>query len=91
MTLLEVTGLRAGYGAVRVLTGLDFTVDEGEVVVAHRGRQPIGDHRRGVPDHVSHQQTHGRRSVRPASATGAERSGASAAPPPDPFRPTICS
>jgi branched-chain amino acid transport system ATP-binding protein len=33
MTLLEVTGLRAGYGAVRVLTGLDFTVDEGEVVV----------------------------------------------------------
>jgi branched-chain amino acid transport system ATP-binding protein len=33
MTLLEVTGLRAGYGAVRVLTGLDFTVEEGEVVV----------------------------------------------------------
>jgi branched-chain amino acid transport system ATP-binding protein len=33
MTLLEVTGLRAGYGAVRVLTGLDFAVDEGEVVV----------------------------------------------------------
>jgi branched-chain amino acid transport system ATP-binding protein len=33
MTLLEVTGLRAGYGAVRVLTGLDFMVDEGEVVV----------------------------------------------------------
>jgi branched-chain amino acid transport system ATP-binding protein len=32
-TLLAVTGLRAGYGAVRVLTGLDFTVDEGEVVV----------------------------------------------------------
>ena len=32
-TLLTVTGLRAGYGAVRVLTGLDFTVDEGEVVV----------------------------------------------------------
>jgi branched-chain amino acid transport system ATP-binding protein len=33
MTLLEVTGLRAGYGAVRVLTGLDFTVEDGEVVV----------------------------------------------------------
>jgi branched-chain amino acid transport system ATP-binding protein len=33
VTLLTVTGLRAGYGAVRVLTGLDFTVDEGEVVV----------------------------------------------------------
>jgi branched-chain amino acid transport system ATP-binding protein len=31
--LLAVTGLRAGYGAVRVLTGLDFSVDEGEVVV----------------------------------------------------------
>jgi branched-chain amino acid transport system ATP-binding protein len=33
VTLLTVAGLRAGYGAVRVLTGLDFTVDEGEVVV----------------------------------------------------------
>jgi branched-chain amino acid transport system ATP-binding protein len=33
MTLLDVTGLRAGYGAVRVLTGLDFSVEEGEVVV----------------------------------------------------------
>jgi branched-chain amino acid transport system ATP-binding protein len=33
MTLLAVKGLRAGYGAVRVLTGLDFTVDENEVVV----------------------------------------------------------
>jgi branched-chain amino acid transport system ATP-binding protein len=33
MSLLEVTGLRGGYGAVRVLHGLDFTVDEGEVVV----------------------------------------------------------
>jgi branched-chain amino acid transport system ATP-binding protein len=32
-TLLEVTGLRGGYGAVRVLDGLDFTVEEGEVVV----------------------------------------------------------
>ena len=31
--LLEVAELRAGYGAVRVLHGLDFTVDEGEVVV----------------------------------------------------------
>jgi branched-chain amino acid transport system ATP-binding protein len=31
--LLDVTGLRAGYGAVKVLHGLDFTVDEGEVVV----------------------------------------------------------
>jgi branched-chain amino acid transport system ATP-binding protein len=33
VSLLEVTGLRAGYGAVRVLTGIDFTVDAGEVVV----------------------------------------------------------
>ena len=33
MTLLEVSDLRGGYGAVRVLHGLDFTVDEGEVVV----------------------------------------------------------
>jgi branched-chain amino acid transport system ATP-binding protein len=33
VTLLEVSDLRAGYGAVRVLHGLDFTVDEGEVVV----------------------------------------------------------
>ncbi|MDP9333610.1 MAG: ABC transporter ATP-binding protein [Actinomycetota bacterium] len=31
--LLEVSELRAGYGAVRVLHGLDFSVDEGEVVV----------------------------------------------------------
>jgi branched-chain amino acid transport system ATP-binding protein len=31
--LLEVTGLRGGYGAVRVLHGLDFTVASGEVVV----------------------------------------------------------
>jgi branched-chain amino acid transport system ATP-binding protein len=33
MTLLEVAELRAGYGPVRVLHGLDFTVAEGEVVV----------------------------------------------------------
>ena len=32
-TLLEVSELRAGYGAVRVLHGLDFSVAEGEVVV----------------------------------------------------------
>ncbi|HEY5170234.1 MAG TPA: ABC transporter ATP-binding protein [Acidimicrobiia bacterium] len=32
-SLLEVSELRAGYGAVRVLQGLDFSVDEGEVVV----------------------------------------------------------
>jgi branched-chain amino acid transport system ATP-binding protein len=31
--LLEVSELRAGYGAVRVLQGIDFSVDEGEVVV----------------------------------------------------------
>ncbi len=31
--LLEVSELRAGYGAVRVLQGLDFSVAEGEVVV----------------------------------------------------------
>jgi branched-chain amino acid transport system ATP-binding protein len=33
VSLLEVTGLTAGYGPVRVLHGIDFTVDEGEVVV----------------------------------------------------------
>lgn len=33
MTLLEVAGLRAGYGPVKVLHGLDFTVGEAEVVV----------------------------------------------------------
>jgi len=33
VSLLEVTGLRAGYGAVRVLLGIDFTVEQGEVVV----------------------------------------------------------
>jgi branched-chain amino acid transport system ATP-binding protein len=32
-TLLRVTELRAGYGAVRVLHGLDFSVGQGEVVV----------------------------------------------------------
>lgn len=31
--LLEVSELRAGYGAVRVLQGLDFSVDVGEAVV----------------------------------------------------------
>jgi branched-chain amino acid transport system ATP-binding protein len=31
--LLEVSELRAGYGAVRVLQGLDFSVTEGEAVV----------------------------------------------------------
>jgi branched-chain amino acid transport system ATP-binding protein len=31
--LLTVSELRAGYGAVRVLHGLDFSVDHGEVVV----------------------------------------------------------
>ena len=31
--LLRVEQLTGGYGAVRVLHGLDFTVDEGEVVV----------------------------------------------------------
>jgi branched-chain amino acid transport system ATP-binding protein len=33
MRLLQVEQLVGGYGAVRVLQGLDFTVDEGEVVV----------------------------------------------------------
>jgi branched-chain amino acid transport system ATP-binding protein len=33
VTLLEVERLTGGYGAVRVLHGLDFTVDAGEVVV----------------------------------------------------------
>jgi branched-chain amino acid transport system ATP-binding protein len=33
MTLLEVEQLTGGYGAVRVLYGLDFGVDAGEVVV----------------------------------------------------------
>lgn len=31
--LLEVEGVEGGYGPVQVLHGLDFTVDEGEVVV----------------------------------------------------------
>jgi branched-chain amino acid transport system ATP-binding protein len=33
MTMLEVRGLRASYGPVDVLHGLDFTVDTGEIVV----------------------------------------------------------
>jgi branched-chain amino acid transport system ATP-binding protein len=33
VSLLEVERLTGGYGAVRVLYGLDFAVDEGEVVV----------------------------------------------------------
>jgi len=33
MTLLEVAELRAGYGPVNVLHGVDFNVSEGEVVV----------------------------------------------------------
>ena len=33
MSLLEVEQLTGGYGAVRVLHGIDFSVDEGEVVV----------------------------------------------------------
>ncbi|RAY12796.1 ABC transporter ATP-binding protein [Actinomadura craniellae] len=33
MSLLEVTGLTAGYGPARVLHGIDLTVDDGEVVV----------------------------------------------------------
>ncbi|MEO1063933.1 MAG: ABC transporter ATP-binding protein [Actinomycetota bacterium] len=33
MTVLEVKGLRGGYGQIQVLHGLDFHVEEGEVVV----------------------------------------------------------
>jgi len=33
MSLLKVTGLHAGYGPVEVLRGLDFHVDDGEIVV----------------------------------------------------------
>jgi len=33
VSLLEVEQLTGGYGAVRVLHGIDFSVDEGEVVV----------------------------------------------------------
>lgn len=33
MSLLEVRGLRARYGPVEVLRGIDFTVEDGEVVV----------------------------------------------------------
>jgi branched-chain amino acid transport system ATP-binding protein len=33
VSLLEVSELRGGYGAVRVLNGIEFTVDDGEVVV----------------------------------------------------------
>lgn len=32
-TLLDVTGLHAGYGPIEVLHGLDFSVAEGEIVV----------------------------------------------------------
>ena len=32
MKLLELTGLRARYGAADVLHGLDVTVEEGEIV-----------------------------------------------------------
>ena len=31
--VLEVKGLRAGYGAVQIIHGIDFTVSEGEIVV----------------------------------------------------------
>ena len=31
--MLEVSGLQGGYGQIQVLHGLDFRVDEGEVVV----------------------------------------------------------
>lgn len=33
MALLEVTGLRAGYGDVEVLYGLDFSIEQGETAV----------------------------------------------------------
>ena len=33
MALLEVSGLCAGYGQVQVLRDVDFTVDDGEMVV----------------------------------------------------------
>ena len=33
MTLLRAQGLTAGYGPVRVLQGIDFEVNEGEIVV----------------------------------------------------------
>jgi branched-chain amino acid transport system ATP-binding protein len=33
MTLLDVFGLTGGYGPVQVLYGVDFTIDDGEVVV----------------------------------------------------------
>jgi branched-chain amino acid transport system ATP-binding protein len=33
VTILQVSELRAGYGAVRVLHGIDFSVEEGEAVV----------------------------------------------------------
>jgi branched-chain amino acid transport system ATP-binding protein len=32
MTLLRVRGLHAGYGAIRVLHGIDFEVEDGEIV-----------------------------------------------------------
>ena len=31
MALLEVSGLRAAYGATRVLHGIDFAMDEGSI------------------------------------------------------------
>ena len=33
MSLLNVSGLRAGYGQVEVLLGIDFTVEQGEIAV----------------------------------------------------------
>ena len=32
MALLEVSGLRAGYGRLPVIFGIDLTVEEGEIV-----------------------------------------------------------
>jgi len=40
-TLLDVRGLRAGYGAVEVLRGIDLNVGEGEAVAL------LGQQRRG--------------------------------------------
>lgn len=33
MSLLEVSGLRAGYGQIEVLLGIDFVVEQGEIAV----------------------------------------------------------
>ena len=48
MSLLEVEGLHAGYGPVRVLQGLDFSVEEGQKVEFEVSPGRKGDEATGV-------------------------------------------